>query len=113
VKCTSWKGSQFRSKTPQCWFLQTRKLFVGRYQDGQVNKVTKTEMLHIFDSWEKSYQDELRKLTALAKEIKEIVGQVAGRKCSIVCNPREELKALRVFRSNDNRLISPGSERKH
>jgi hypothetical protein len=41
------------------------------------------------------------------KEIKEIVRQVGGPKCSIVCYPREEPKALRVFRSNDNGLISP------
>lgn len=65
-------------------------------------------MSHIFDNWEKTHQDELRKLTALVKEIKEIAGQVSGRKHSIVCNPREEPKALRVFKSNDNRpIISP------
>lgn len=114
VKCTTRKGSQIRSKTPQCWFSQTRHLFVGRHQDGQVNRVTKTEMSHVFDNWEKAHQDELRKLTALVNEIKVIAGQVSGRKCSIICNPREEPKALRVSRSNDNRLtISPEVREKY
>jgi hypothetical protein len=71
-------------------------------------------MSHVFDNWVKTHQDELRKLTALVKEIKEIAGQVRGRKWSIICNPREEPKALRVSRSNDNRLtISPEVREKY
>ena len=114
VKCTKGKGNQLKSKTPQCWFSQTRHFLVGRHQNGQVKHVTKTEMTHVFNNWEKTHQDELRKLTALVKEIKEIAGQVSGRKCSIVCNSREKPKALRVFRSNDNRLIiSPAVREKY
>ena len=71
-------------------------------------------MSHVFDNWEKTHQDGLQKLTALVKEIKEIVGQVSGRKCSIIYNPREQPKALRLFRSNDNRLtVSPEVREKY
>jgi hypothetical protein len=65
VKCnksTGKNGSRLGNKTPQCWFSQTRHLFVGLHQDGLDEKVKMAEMSSIFDDWEKTHQDELRKL---------------------------------------------------
>ncbi|KAF8855691.1 hypothetical protein BDZ45DRAFT_654934, partial [Acephala macrosclerotiorum] len=60
VKCTKSKNDQqLGEKVAQCWFSQTRHVFIGHHKDGLVEKVTRAEMSSTFDDWEKTHQDEL------------------------------------------------------
>jgi hypothetical protein len=105
VKCVGKNGGQLGKKTPQCWFSQTKHLFVGHHKDGLVEKVTRAEMSSRFEDWEKTHQDELRKLMALIKEVRDVARQVNDGKCCLVCDRREKPRVLRVFKSDDSRLL--------
>lgn len=70
-----------------------------------MNEVTRAEMSSRFEEWEKNHQDELRKLIALIQEVMEVATQVNNGKFYLVRNHREKPRVLRVFKSDDSRLV--------
>ena len=105
AKCIAQRGTRLTKNTPQCWFSQTRHLFVGRHKNGRVNRVDKTEMSQVFGNWEENHQDKLRELTNLVKDIISKVGETSGRKCSVIWDVRKKPRQFRILKSDDRRLI--------
>ena len=105
AKCIAQRGTRLTKNTPQCWFSQTRHLFVGRHKNGRVNRVDKTEMSQVFGNWEENHQDKLRELTNLVKDIISKVGETSGRKCSVIWDVRKKPRQFQILKSDDRRLI--------
>jgi hypothetical protein len=58
------------SKVPQCWFSQTKRVFLGLYKDSLVDREpVEIDMSSTFKVWEKTQQNQLRKLITVIRKI--------------------------------------------
>ncbi|RFU27526.1 hypothetical protein B7463_g8813, partial [Scytalidium lignicola] len=90
-------------KVTQCWFSQTKSVFLVHHQDGAVD----SEPVKIdlgFEDWEKKQQARLGKLITIIKEITEIARRVEGGRCCLYCDRKESPSAIRIFKSNEDNL---------
>ncbi|KAE8452032.1 hypothetical protein EG329_002197 [Mollisiaceae sp. DMI_Dod_QoI] len=103
VKCKKiGTGNKLAQKMPQCWFSQTRHLFIGQQQDGIVKKVEKIDLSGKFEWWEQERQDDLRKLMLVVRKISEAANEGGYGKCCVLYDRQENPRVLR-FMEVDNR----------
>lgn len=99
-------GSQLDiDKVSQCWFSQTKTIFLVRHQDGSVDsKPVRIDLSDKFELWEKKQQAQLGKLINIVKEITALASRVDGGRCCLYCNHSEKPSTIRVFRSAEDNL---------
>jgi hypothetical protein len=107
VKCRSMKTkgkSQIQNKIAQCWFSQTKHMFIGCHEEGSVLKVKKFDMKSALERWEETQQVNLKKLMYLITKIKAAVTAVEGKKCSLVYDGKQKPALIKLLESNNGGL---------
>lgn len=82
---------------PQLWFGRTPNLLVGTHDNGTFRKVEHTNAEAHFLDWENKNQKELRKLTRLIADIRDLTMKTKDKACVVVCNHNVRPLTLKVF----------------
>lgn len=69
---------------PQLWFGRTSNLLIGTHADGTFHKLEAVDVAKQLLEWEKTHQEQLRKLTWLIAELRNTVRSTPGGYCVLV-----------------------------
>lgn len=69
---------------PQLWFGRTSNLIIGTHTDGTFHKLEAIDLAKQLLEWEKTHQEQLRKLTWLIAELRKTVRSTPGGYCILV-----------------------------
>lgn len=69
---------------PQLWFGRTSNLIIGTHTDGTFHKLEAVDLEKQLLEWERTHQEQLRKLTWLIAELRKTVGSTPGWYCILV-----------------------------
>lgn len=86
VELKTFQGKSFCAKhhLPQLWFGRTSNLIVGTHNDGTFHKLDALDLGSQLRGWEIEHQVELRKLTWLIAQLREIARGRPGKFCVLV-----------------------------
>lgn len=82
----TYQGEDFyvEKHLPQLWFGRTSNLLVGNHTDGKFRRLETMNVARQLLRWETTHQEELRKLTWLITELREITRTIPGACCVLV-----------------------------
>lgn len=69
---------------PQLWFGRTSNLLIGTHTDGTFYKLEAVDLARQLLEWERTHQEQLRKLTWLIAELRKTVQSTPGGYCILV-----------------------------
>lgn len=88
----TFQGKKFQGKKfcvdyhlAQLWFGRTSNLLVGTHDNGRFHKLEAIDVRRELLEWEKTHQEQLRKLAWLISELREIARRRPGGCCVLVC----------------------------
>jgi hypothetical protein len=88
----------------QCWFSQTKHVFVGREDHGVIREIKKTDMTATFDDWERDNQESLRRLVKVIEEIRCVVNN-RGR-CFVLHEKSGQPRALQFLKAGNRDALN-------
>jgi hypothetical protein len=107
VKCVSMNTrskNNIEKKIAQCWFSQTKHVFVGCQEEGSVLEANKFDIESALEKWEETHQANLKKLMFLITKIKMSVITIEGKKCCLVFGGKQKPALVKLIKSNHGGL---------
>jgi hypothetical protein len=103
---------QEKTAVPQCWLSQTEHLRTGQHTSGQINEIKQTDLSPMFETWEKSPENQagLRKLLTLLEKIKETTRESESGRAYLILDNKKSTEVLDVLSARDNSGISLSDE---